>query len=160
MGMNFTNFNSNMPQYTQKLNTQFVQQPIQTGGAVIRPQMIMNNFRQHTPPSTFPNPIQRPGLQIPANQRQPRPQIGAPVNPAQVRTSTVVAPVATSSSSTVSSSLKAQQEKQRKELLAHAQSFLNPQNKPSIKQAGKVEVSASDKKSTAKSDDGKATDKK
>lgn len=32
VGMNFTNFSNNMPQFTQKLNTPYVQQPMQTGG--------------------------------------------------------------------------------------------------------------------------------
>ncbi|XP_063423806.1 protein PRRC2C-like isoform X4 [Mytilus trossulus] len=164
----FTNFGNNMPQFTQKLNTQFVQQPMQTGGTVIRPQMMMNNFRHNTPTTSFPNPIQRPGLQMPPNQRPPRP-LGVPTNQAvgQLRPNAIVPqPAPISSSTNTSVSLRAQQAKQRQELLAHAQSFLNPQNKPSIKQAGKVEVSASDKKpgetggNNVKPDDGKPTDKK
>jgi hypothetical protein len=35
VGMNFTNFNNNMPQFTQKMNTPYVQQPMQTGGITI-----------------------------------------------------------------------------------------------------------------------------
>jgi hypothetical protein len=58
----------------------------------------------------------------------------------------MVPPAVPTGSTHMATNLKAQQEKQRQELLAHAQSFLNPQNKPSIKQTGKVEVSASDKK--------------
>lgn len=141
-------------------------------GAVIRPQMMLNNFRHNTPPTTFPNPIQRPGLQIPTNQRPPRPPTNPPGPPP--RPSTVPPSVV---STGLASSLKAQQEKQRQELLAHAQSFLNPQNKPSIKHTSKAEVSAGDKKtntttkpsgaggstsgsSSTKSDDGKASEKK
>ena len=143
-------------------------------GAVIRPQMMLNNFRHNAPPSSFPNPIQRPGLQIPTNQRPPRPQLGSQPNPvgAPPRPSSSVPPTLPPTSN-MSSTLKAQQEKQRQDLLAHAQNFLNPQNKPSIKQTGKVEVSAGDKKpvtkpggsnsssgNNAKPDDGKATDTK
>lgn len=137
-------------------------------GTVIRPQMMMNNFRHNTPTTSFPNPIQRPGLQMPPNQRPPRP-LGVPTNQAvgQLRPNAIVPqPAPISSSTNTSVSLRAQQAKQRQELLAHAQSFLNPQNKPSIKQAGKVEVSASDKKpgetggNNVKPDDGKPTDKK
>lgn len=137
--------------------------------------MMLNNFRHNTPPTTFPNPIQRPGLQIPANQRPPRPPTNPPGPPP--RPSTVPPAVATTVSSGVASSLKAQQEKQRQDLLAHAQSFLNPQNKPSIKHTSKAEVSAVDKKTTStakpsggggstsassstKSDDGKTSEKK
>ena len=90
-------------------------------GPVVRPQMMVNNYRANVPPppASFPNPIQRPG----GHSSAPRAQRPAqkPAEP----------------SSKASDALKAQQAKERKGLLAHAQNFLNPQNKPSIKHTSK-----------------------
>lgn len=105
---------------------------------MVRSPMMVNNFRPSVPPATatFPNPIQRPGgVQIPGSPRQQRPpQVAPPV-------SMGAGPAPGGGNTTI----KALQAKQRQELLAHAQNFLNPQNKPSIKL--KAEASVNDSKS-------------
>ncbi|XP_078324244.1 uncharacterized protein LOC111125384 isoform X5 [Crassostrea virginica] len=132
--------NINAPAFNPKMNPTYGQH-MQSGASVVRPQMLMNatNFRPNVPPSqgTFPNPIQRPGGQMPANPRPPRPQGKTPGPPAPTQDNT----------SKVGSAFKAQQAKERQGLLAHAQSFLNPQNKPSIKSMpSKGDTAATEKK--------------
>lgn len=104
----------------------------------IRPQVILGNMmRPAVPAATFPNPIQRPAVQ-PAS-RQPRPQ--------RPQTTPNVAPVQPASSGgqpAPSQSLSDMKLQQRQALLAHTQSFLNPDNKPRVKK--NVEVSAKDEK--------------
>lgn len=107
----------------------------------MRPQVILGNMlRPGVPPVSFPNPIQRPvgGVQPSRPQRPMRPQS----TPA----------VSTPSSQTISD-MKA---KQRQALIAHTQSFLNPDNKPRMK--SKVEVSAKDEKTSILSTESSNTD--
>ncbi|XP_048776168.2 protein PRRC2C-like isoform X5 [Ostrea edulis] len=143
----------NAPPFNPKMNTPYGQH-IQSGASVVRPQMLLNtgNFRPNVPPSqgSFPNPIQRPGGQVAGNPRPPRPQ-GKPPGPP---------PPSQDNSSKTGSAFKAQQAKERQGLLAHAQSFLNPQNKPSIKNMPpKVETSTVEKKGSP-SPNGGVTDEK
>lgn len=92
-------------------------------------------MRPGMPAATFPNPIQRPAVQQAARQpRPPRPQTTQTVIP--------VVPATTNNPSV--SDMKLQQ---RQALLAHTQSFLNPDNKPRVKK--NVEVSAKDEKISA-----------
>lgn len=143
---NFTNNtvhnNINAAQFNPKINPSYGQH-MQSGASVVRPQMLMNtaNFRPNVPPSqgSFPNPIQRPGGQMPSNPRPPRPQGKTPAPP----------PPPQENNSKTGSAFKAQQAKERQGLLAHAQSFLNPQNKPSIKNLpAKAETAATEKKAS------------
>lgn len=134
--------NINAAQFNPKINPSYGQH-MQSGASVVRPQMLMNtaNFRPNVPPSqgSFPNPIQRPGGQMPSNPRPPRPQGKTPAPP----------PPPQENNSKTGSAFKAQQAKERQGLLAHAQSFLNPQNKPSIKNLpAKVETAATEKKAS------------
>ena len=103
--------------------------------------------------SRFQNPIQRPGMMIAPPQRQARPSLlqqgqqasFEPKKSQQAQTPSTTT-VTSSSSATFSSTansgaagsaaFRAQQAKQRAELLAHAQSFLNPNKKPAPKKAG------------------------
>lgn len=76
---------------------------------------------------------------MPSNPRPPRPQGKTPAPP----------PTPQENNSKTGSAFKAQQAKERQGLLAHAQSFLNPQNKPSIKNLpAKVETAATEKKAS------------
>ena len=76
----------------------------------MRQQMVVGNMLRPTGPppqrNPFPNPIQRPAVQM-SSSRSP----SAPP-------------------SSMTSSVKAQQAKQRQEAVALAQTFLNPQVKP------------------------------
>lgn len=96
------------------------------------PLMVGNMMRPVAPPASFPSPIQRPGLQPPMQQRPP-----------------ILRPAASSSApvtvNVTSVSMKDIKAKQRAELLAHTQSFLNPNNRPG--KQNKVEVSANEDKS-------------
>lgn len=95
--------------------------------------MILSNMLRPgvVPPVSFPNPIQRPVGGVMPGVQPARPQ--RPIRPQ----STPVASVANPRSV---SDMKANQ---RRALLAHTQSFLNPNNKP---RKSKVEVSAKDEK--------------
>ena len=102
----------------------------------------------------FQNPIQRPGMMIAPPQRQARPSLlqqgqQASFEPKKSQqsqtpsTTTVTSSSSAAFSSTANSpgvagsaAFRAQQAKQRAELLAHAQSFLNPNKKPAPKKAG------------------------
>jgi len=116
------------PQFHNKMNPTFVGQAIQPGG-MLPPQLMMN--LRGPPPSgnqrfNGPNPMQQRG------------NMGQNITPAAAPT----APRPQRASSTV----KAQQAKQRQELLAHAQSFLNPAAKkesspPAKETSGKPEES-------------------
>lgn len=120
--------------------------------------MVVNNFRASVPPpSSFPNPIQRPGVAtMPNTQRLTRPPLGTPsgmgnvispmslVTPASSAGSAPTGGFGNTPQSTAGGSdIKALQAKQRQELLAAAKSFLNPQNKPNIRQGQKTEASVS-----------------
>lgn len=96
----------------------------------VRQMILSNMMRPGVPPASFPNPIQRPAgaVQVSRPQRPMRPQ----------STPTSTAPASNPQSI---SDAKAQQ---RQALLAHTQSFLNPNNKSRVKT--KVEVSAKDEK--------------
>lgn len=85
------------------------------------------------PPNPFPNPIQRPvvSTQVP-RQQTPLPIQSQMPQQLQPQQQIHTKPVET---------LRAQQlAKQRQEVLAHAQNFLNPQNKPGLKQNSKAET--------------------
>lgn len=85
------------------------------------------------PPVSFPNPIQRPmGATQPARPQRP-----------MVRPQVQQAPAVSVPNTQTVSDMKA---KQRQALLAHTQSFLNPDNKPRVK--SKVEVSAKEEKTS------------
>lgn len=135
-------FNNTVPPNTaappQQFNNKFNNFAIQ---GAMRPQMILGNMlRPGVPPVSFPNPIQRPvgGVQVSRPQRPMRPQ----------STPAVSAPN--------SQSISDMKAKQRQALIAHTQSFLNPDNKPRVK--SKVEVSAKDEKTSIISSDNTSTD--
>lgn len=103
--------------------------------------MILGNvMRPNVPSVSFPNPIQRPGIQqISRQPRPPRPQTTPTAVPV-VPTSTPNSQPSQNPNQTMSD-MKLQQ---RQALLAHTQNFLNPDNKPRVKK--NVEVSAKDEK--------------
>ena len=109
--------------------------------------MIGNMMRTGVPPSTFPNPIQRPAVQQTARQTRPvRPMtahIGAS-NPPGNQSPGPSGSSGVGGNSGGGQSISDMKMKQRQALLAHTQSFLNPDNKPRVKP--KVEVSAKDEK--------------
>ncbi|XP_061164829.1 protein PRRC2C-like isoform X2 [Saccostrea echinata] len=147
--------NINAPPFNPKMNPTYGQH-MQSGGTVARPQMLINtgNFRPTVQPSqaNFPNPIQRPAGQMPVNvnPRPPRPQ-GKPPGPP---------PPTQENTSKVGAAFKAQQAKERQGLLAHAQSFLNPQNKPSIKNVPPKGDTAAPEKKASPTPNGGVTDSK
>lgn len=156
----------------QKFNNPFVGQPsLQNTASVVRPQLMMNNFRPNAPQiapqqggappqmnpqptsASFPNPIQRPGgvQQISTAPRQQAPtfnpshtasNISMSKPPPPPVTSLTVTPATapTTSSTAGQSGFKALQAKQRQAVLAHTQNFLNPQNKPRVKQKAEASV--------------------
>ena len=103
--------------------------------------MLGNMMRPPMPPVSFPNPIQRPGAQ---NIQPPRPPTRS-VRPMTAPIS-AVAPQPPPPPQN-GASLSDQKARQRQALLAHTQSFLNPNNKPRVKT--KVEVSANDGKAAS-----------
>ncbi|KAL4218896.1 cell differentiation [Mactra antiquata] len=126
-------FNSNLPPNSaagapQQFNNKFNNFTLPG----VRQMILSNMLRPGVPPASFPNPIQRPAgpVQVSRPQRPMRPQ----------STPTTTAPVVVSNPQSISDA-KAQQ---RQALLAHTQSFLNPNNKSRVKT--KVEVSAKDEK--------------
>ena len=129
-------------------------------GNMLQAQLMMG-IRPNTAPPTnqtrFQNPMQRQGMIMPPQQRQTRPLLHQgqqqssfePKKSQTAQTPTTIS-VSSSGSSNFSSSavsaagsntagsaaFRAQQAKQRAELLAHAQSFLNPNKKPAPKKLG------------------------
>ena len=83
-----------------------------------RPQATMQQIRPPWPQSNNSGPLQQPPQQLPHPQQQQQQHSQ---------------PSSAPSMGPASSSLKAQQAKQRRELLAHAQSFLNPYKKQTSK---------------------------
>ncbi|KAL3872322.1 hypothetical protein ACJMK2_040253 [Sinanodonta woodiana] len=144
------NFNTNMQpnaaqQFGAKFNP-FVNQTMPSG--VVRPSMLMGNLLRPGAPGVYPNPIQRPAVQIPP----PRPQL-----PQHVASTTSSGTSAQGPQLNVGSSgnqqglTKAMQAKQRQDLLAHTQNFLNP-NKFKPKNGGPqktAEASVDDKKNSS-----------
>ncbi|KAL5011924.1 hypothetical protein ScPMuIL_010475 [Solemya velum] len=137
----FGQLQSRNTSHTQRFSSMGIQQfgakfnlPIQQTGPVVRQQVMMGSLVRPNapPPNPFPNPIQRPVVsnQVP---RQQTPLQTQPQMPQQQQTQQQMhtKPV---------ESLRAQQlAKQRQEVLAHAQNFLNPQNKPGLKQNSKAD---------------------
>ncbi|XP_050411545.1 integrator complex subunit 3 homolog [Patella vulgata] len=109
-----------------KYGNTFVAQQLSGAASVVRPSIMVGSMmRSNTAPPTqptFPPPIQRPGVQQ---------------NTTLITQTSIPTPVIVTQ--TTNPSMKALHEKQRREVLAHAQSFLNPQNKPSIKSPPKAD---------------------
>ncbi len=94
---------------------------------------LMMGIRPSGPPPPSQNRFQAPPIQRPNNQP---PSVGSNQSGPVVSQS-----VARNKSPAVSSLLKAQQAKQRAELLQHAQSFLNPHTKAEPTKAESTSVS-------------------
>ena len=108
----------------------------------MRPQVILSNMmRPGMTAASFPNPIQRPAVPQASRQPQPRPQRPQATS-AMIPTGPVTA--VHNPSTNNNQSISNAKLLQRQALLAHTQSFLNPENKPRVKK--NVEVSAKDDK--------------
>lgn len=127
---------------------------------MLQAQLMMGIRPSTAPPQTnqtrFQSSSQRPGMMMPAQQRPTRPPLIQPgqqstfdakkSQSAQSSSSTAAnasgssnfASGASGSASARSAAFSAQQAKQRAELLAHAQSFLNPSKKPAPKKVGET----------------------
>ena len=115
---------------------------------------LMMGIRPNTAPpanqARFQNPMQRQsGMMMPPQPRQTRPALHqgqqtsfdpkkalSPQTPTTTSISSSSSNFGSSTASAGSATFRAQQAKQRAELLAHAQSFLNPNRKPAPKKAG------------------------
>ncbi|XP_052823701.1 protein PRRC2C isoform X3 [Octopus bimaculoides] len=109
-------------QFGHKFNPQYVGQPVQPG--VVRQMVVGNMIRPNNPHprASYSSPIQRP----PNVQMQ---QLTAVQSPPPVQQAPQLY-----SGQRSGRNFKAQQARERSEVLKHAQNFLNPQKKPTMKQ--------------------------